>query len=83
MKMLSVYDSKALTYMPPFNMKTIGEAIRAFETSCKDPKTQFYLYPADFTLVEIGQFCEQTGTLTPIKTPVILANAAEFKTNNI
>lgn len=79
MKILSVYDNKAESYSPPMCFKTKGEAIRAFETTCKDPQSQFAMYSDDFTLIEIGEFNEQTGVLTPAGKLILLANASEFK----
>lgn len=79
MKIFSVHDSKAEAYLTPIYFKTKGEAIRAFETACKDQNTNFAKYPSDYTLVEIGEFDESTSSIlnTP---PIILANASEFKT---
>jgi len=78
MKIFSVHDSKAEAYLSPIYFKTKGEAIRAFETACKDQNTNFFKYPSDYTLVEIGEFDETTSSIQT-SAPVILANASEFK----
>lgn len=77
MKMFSVFDSKAGYFMNPFPMRSNGEAIRAFETTCKDKNSQFNLYPADYTLHAIADFDSIKGTLSPYP-PVLLANGSEF-----
>lgn len=79
MKMYSIHDSKAEAYLPPIFMRTAGEAIRTFEQTCKDPNSQFSKFPADFTLVELGEFDELSAHIATHDKPRILANASEFK----
>lgn len=79
MKIFSVHDSKAEAYLPPIYFKTAGEAIRAFESSCAESSSNFYKYPADFTLVELGEFDELSASIATHQKPKILANAAEYK----
>jgi hypothetical protein len=79
MKIFSIHDSKAEAYLPPIYFKTAAEAIRAFSTACEDSQTQFFKYPADFTLVELGEFDEPTASIATHKLPRILSNASEFK----
>ena len=83
MKIFSVHDSKAEAYLPPIYFKTSAEAIRAFESSVQDEKTQFNKYASDYTLVELGLFDENSGTITTSQIPRILANASEFKKTNL
>lgn len=79
MKIFSVHDCKAEAYLPPIFMKTKAEAIRAFQTTVESPDSQFHKYPADFTLVELGEFDETTAAISALNIPLILANASEFK----
>jgi len=74
----SVHDSKAQAYLPPFYMRTKGEALRAFETTVKDTNTQFNKYPSDYTLVELGSFDEATGVIETWDKPIILENASVY-----
>lgn len=62
-------------------MKTTGEAIRGFQTACQDNKSQFNLYPHDFTLVELGDYLETNAKITVFSSPRILSNASEFVRN--
>jgi len=78
MNLFSVHDSKAQTYLNPMTFRTSAEAIRAFETTCKDSKSQFNMYPADFTLVQVGEFSPEHGTIVPLDKPHILCNASNF-----
>jgi len=79
MKIFSVHDSKAEAYLPPIYFKSAGEAIRSFETACSDIQSNFHKYPADFTLVELGEFDELSASIATHTKPRILSNAAEFK----
>lgn len=78
-KVFAVYDSKAEAYMQPFFMQSRGAAIRAFDSTVNNPETQFYKYPTDFTLFEIGEYDELHGKLIPSKTPISCGLALEFK----
>lgn len=78
MKIFSVHDSKAEAYLPPIYFKTPAEAIRAFSSSCKEESSQFHQFPADFTLVELGEFSEISADITTHAQPRILSNASEF-----
>lgn len=78
MKIFTVHDSKAEAYLPPFYMKTRGEALRAFETTVKDTNSQFNKYPHDYTLVELGEFDEQTASICTHEKPYIIDNASSF-----
>lgn len=75
MCVFSVYDSKAEAYAMPFFQKTIGLAIRSFEQAAKDPESNLYKYPGDFTLFQIGEFDEIKGVLVPLESHTNLGNA--------
>lgn len=78
-KIFTIYDSKAEAFMQPFFMPTKGSAIRAFTDSVNDPKTQFYHHPADFTLLEIGEYDDQNGNLKNYEIKKSLGTALEYK----
>jgi len=78
-KVYATYDSKAEAYLQPFFMRARGEAIRGWTTVCNDPKTQFFTNPEDFTLFELGEYDEFTGTLIPHPAKISLGCAIEFK----
>lgn len=74
----TVHDNAAKAYLPPFYMRTKGEALRAFETTCKDTSSQFNKYPKDYTLVELGTFNEENGQILTHEIPLILENASQY-----
>lgn len=74
----TVHDSKVQAYLLPQTYRTNAEAIRAFESACKDSNSQFHQYPSDFTLCHIAAFNEENGSVIPNEKPTILASASEF-----
>lgn len=78
MKIFSVHDKKAGYYMNPMYFKTPTEAIRAFEQGVTDEKTQLNKYPNDFTLVQLGEFNQDTGKIQTLSEYTILSNGADF-----
>lgn len=79
MKVLTVYDSKAEAYLPPFYMRTTAEAIRAFEATCNDTESNMSRYPEDYTLFEIGDWDDDKGNITMYETKKSLGLAIEYK----
>lgn len=75
----AVYDSKAATYGQPFFSPTIGSAMRAFHTACLDPQSMLAKHPADFSLMQLGTFDDDTGELIGLNPPVNIGLAANFK----
>jgi len=61
LKVFCVYDSKVEAYMRPFYARSIGEALRIWESSCRDSQSGFSQYPADYTLFLTGEFDESSG----------------------
>jgi len=79
MKVFTVHDSKAAFYQNPFIMRNAAEAVRGFEQVVKDASTQYYKSPADYTLVEIGEFDQDLGTIKPADLKII-CNAQDLVT---
>lgn len=78
MKLYSVHDMKAGYYSSPVVHRSNGEAIRAFETSCKDPNLMLNKFPADFTLAILGTYDVDTGTIVPYDKITPLVNGADY-----
>lgn len=78
MKLYCVHDSKAGFYLPPQMYRNAGEAMRAFEISCKNKETNFYQFPKDFTLLEVASFNQDNGLIERHETHMILCSATEF-----
>lgn len=59
----TIYDSKALTYSPPFFAVAHGAAIRIVQDVANDLNTNIGRHPADFTLLCIGSFDDAAGVV--------------------
>lgn len=80
-KMYVVYDSKIEAFLTPHFLRSRGEAIRSFTTAANDPQTHLNKYPADFTYFEIGEYDDQTGSITMYESKISLGTAIEFIQN--
>lgn len=77
-KLLSVYDSKAEAYMQPFHAQSRGSAIRSFTDETNNPQSPFNRHPADYTLFELGDYDDATGTFELYDAKVNLGLAQDF-----
>lgn len=78
-KIFSVYDDKAEAFLPPFFAMTQGVALRTFHQAATDENHQFCKHAADYTLFEIGQFDENTGTIEGHQNIKNVGNALTIK----
>lgn len=78
----SIKDTKADAFLPPFFMRTNGEALRAFDDCVQKSGTPLSDHPEDFHLFKIGYFDQDTGSITPASCPESLASAMDFKKEN-
>lgn len=78
-KIFSVYDSKAEAYLPPFFMPSRGVALRAFAEASNSADHKFSRYAADFTLFELGEFCDSTCKFKLHAALINLGSALEFR----
>lgn len=78
LRAFSVRDQKAEAYLRPFFAPTAGMAIRSFSDAVNDESQEMCRHADDYTLFEIGEFDEMTGTFTPC-VPKSLGNALEYK----
>lgn len=61
LKAFAIYDIKSELFSPPFFMGTAGEAVRAFKDLANDPNTQVHRHAADFRLMCLGTFDNESG----------------------
>lgn len=79
LKVFGIYDSKVQAYLPPFMMKTIGEAERALSAHVNDPQHNFCKYSEDFTLFELGTWDDSNAEYSLLNTPHSLGLLNTFK----
>lgn len=63
LKMVSIYDSKAQAYLPPFFVRHVAHAVRGFQGALTNAETDFGKFPIDYSLHEFGEFDDETGQL--------------------
>lgn len=73
----TVYDSKVAAYLPPFFMRSVGEAVRSFSDTVNHKESAFNKHPADYVLFQIGSFDDSKG-IYEATTHVNLGVAIEF-----
>lgn len=81
LKLISVLDTVTAAYLNPNCARTTAEALRMFESACKDPNCQFSKHPSDYSLFELGEFDELSGRLLSYEIPRLIARATEFVPN--
>jgi hypothetical protein len=77
-KVFTVHDAKAEAYLPPFYMRSNGEAIRAFADSITQRDHAFHKHPEDFTLFEVGTYDDVKCKFDIMSTPQPLGKALDF-----
>jgi len=82
LKIFSVYDSKAESYMAPFYFHAIGQALRAFTDTANDTKSSMFKHAGDYTLYCIGDFDDQTGKVQDLR-HVNLGKAIELQNKEL
>lgn len=82
LKVFGIYDSKVKAYLPPFMMKSIGEAERALCEHVSDVNHNFCKYSEDFTLFELGSWDDSNAQYTLLNTPHSLGLLLEYKKNS-
>lgn len=75
MKLFAVRDVKSDSFTAPFSVVTRGIALRAFSDACADERSDFAKYPEDYTLYEIGSYDPNSGMVTALPLPLIVASA--------
>lgn len=78
-KVFAIYDSKAECYGPAIQMRSTGEALRAFADLANDDRTETGKHPEDFTLFEIATYDNEKAVFQNYTTPNSLAVAIELK----
>ncbi len=74
-RVFTVFDQKALAYLPPFCLPERGQATRAFSDMINNPKHAFGLHPEDYVLFEVANFDDLTGLMEPFQGPELVATA--------
>lgn len=79
LQIFTVYDSKVEAYMQPFFARSIGEALRNWETACNDGESMMAKHPSDYSLFQIGEFDDTNGSINILEAKKALGTAVEAK----
>lgn len=77
-KIFGVFDVKAGHVVRPFFDESNVNAIRGFTIAANEPKGNYFQFPDDFALVELGSFDASTGTISPLERMNFLCTAREL-----
>ena len=81
MNVYSIYDSKGEYWIPIWIARSHADAIRDFTRSVSSPGTPIGDHPADFQLVCVGTWDDDSGTLIPHEVKQTLGSGIEFQTS--
>ncbi|QKI28917.1 VP5 [Kummerowia striata gokushovirus] len=76
----AIFDKKTLQYGQPFFQQNDGTALRSFVNEVNRPSENnpIYMNPEDFSLVRIGSWDNEDGTLDGLR-PETIAEAQKYK----
>lgn len=77
-QIFAIYDSKAGQFFNPNFYINRATALRAFTDLVNDSSKPFIKHPADYTLMHIGEYDDETGKITGNSTPESMGLAHEF-----
>lgn len=76
-KLFIIRDVKSETFRDPMFFANVGDATRAFQESCSDPKSAYHKYAEDFVQFYAGDLDLETGILTKLDTPMSIMTGIE------
>lgn len=63
LKMFSVFDHKSKLFSQPFFSPQTASGVRAFSSECNNPQSDFFRFPGDYELFEIGVWDDNSSKL--------------------
>lgn len=77
--MFSIYDAVSETHSAPFPAPNAAVAARYFQDECENNQSLYFKHPDDYSLFEIGTFCNETAALVKLPAPRRICGAAQVK----
>lgn len=75
----AIFDAKLEAHGDPLFARTHGEALRMFEGAVIKEGHQFNVNAEDYTLMAVGEWNDQTGTLENYSANIALGNALQVR----
>lgn len=63
---VSIRDVKVGEYMSLVVVKNVGEAERAFQNLCMEPRSPLHRFPRDYQMHQVGTFNPESGEISGI-----------------
>lgn len=82
-KVYAILDAKLEAHSQPFFAQNDAMALRQFEQLANDTQSNVNRYPEDFSMHRVGKWQDHDGKLVPEKTPVKIAEAKDYKHEEI
>ena len=79
----SFHDCKVCVYHPPMVLLNDGEARRLASDCVADSQTPMSRHSADFRLVRLGTYYDNSGQLFPLNSPEFIADLNEFLSKEV
>ena len=79
LKAFIIHDSGVNAFLQPFFMLDTNQALRSFTNEANSPTSQINKSPHHYTLLEIGEFDDETGNLTVHEFRQKICTAVEVK----
>lgn len=73
----TIFDAAVNAFMPPFQSRADGEALRQFTDAMNDEKSHFNRHPHDYTLFYIASFDDESATFELPTAPRRLISGTE------
>jgi hypothetical protein len=66
LEVYSVFDKAVGAFLPPIFIRSRGEMMRSFQSAVNSPDHQFAAHAADYTLMALGLWDDQSGMFSAI-----------------
>ncbi|QCQ84738.1 nonstructural protein [Blackfly microvirus SF02] len=73
LQVFSVLDKAVLAFLPPFFVRSKGEAIRSFSDACQDKEHQFAKHMTDYVLMYLGEWDDKSGAFVSCEPERVVA----------
>lgn len=78
----TVRDAKAQLYGRPFFVHNAAIALRGMSDQVNDPQSDFFKYPTDFELFELGTYDDSTAVFEIYPQPKPISTISALKKND-
>lgn len=81
-RIYAVKDLAINAFGNPIFVRAQGQAIRSFMDECKNTESMMAKHPADYEMYYIGEYDEETATITPATNIERVARATDYAQTN-